>query len=34
MIVTTQQLQEKYSHLSNKMAKISRDIRLNETRVW
>lgn len=27
MIVTTQQLQEKYSHLSNKMAKISRDIK-------
>lgn len=27
MIVTTQQLQEKYSYLSNKVAKISRDIK-------
>ena len=27
MIVTTQQLQEKYAHLSNKMAKIARDIK-------
>ena len=27
MIVTTQQLKDKYSNLSNKMAKISRDIK-------
>jgi hypothetical protein len=27
MIVTTQQLQEQYSHLSNKMGRISRDIK-------